>query len=252
MMKFTDQPILTVRIHAGLNADSFLAGLLSITGATKFMSAQELLESKFPNTQSRLFFEATSVQHIAGVSCRFETPHEHAHRTPSDIMAIYEESTLSEPAQTLAQRIWSTVAEAEAGVHGTTVDHVHFHEVGRMSNILAVGLIAELFAVLNPSKFVVSPIPMGDGTVKCAHGLVPNPAPATLAMLDKVTVRAFPGSGEAVTPTGLAVLLGLGAEFGAWPTMRVNKHVTSFVAGKIFENTANGSIFALGTGCCAH
>ncbi|MDO4937025.1 MAG: DUF111 family protein [Sutterellaceae bacterium] len=247
MPNVTDRPILTVRIHAGLNADSFLAGLLAVTGATKFMSAQDFLESKFPGTASKLFFESVSVQHIAGFACRFETPHEHAHRTPADIEAIYTKSNLSEAARDLAKQIWLTVSAAEARVHGVTIDKVHFHEVGRMSNILAVGLIAELFAAMNPAQFVVSPVPMGDGVVKCAHGLVPNPAPATLAMMDGVAVRSYTGTGEAVTPTGLAVILGLGATFGGWPEMTVTKHVTTFVAGKFFENTANGTIFALGS-----
>lgn len=242
----TDRAILTIRIHAGLNANSFLAGLLAVTGATKFMSPQEFLESKFPGTASKLFFEPVAVQDIAGFTCRFETPHEHVHRTPADIQALYAQSNLSDNALEWAQKIWLTVSAAEARVHGVDIDQVHFHEVGRMSNILAVGLIAELFAAVNPSRFVASPIPMGDGVVRCAHGLVPNPAPATLAMLDGVAVRPFSGSGEAVTPTGLAIVLGLGAVFGGWPEMTVSKHVTAFVPDKVFEGTANGTIFALG------
>lgn len=247
MPNVSDRPILTVRIHAGLNANSFLAGLLAVSGATKFMTAQEFLESKFPNSNSKLFFEPVSVQHISGFTCRFETPHEHVHRTPNDIDDIYDQSNLSEGARLWTKRIWQTVSQAEARVHGVTVDEVHFHEVGRMSNILAVGLIAELFEALNPVQLVASPIPMGDGTVMCAHGLVPNPAPATLAMMDGVAVRPYTGTGEAVTPTGLAVLLGLGVTFGGWPEMTVTKHVTTFVPNKIFENTANGTIFAFGT-----
>lgn len=247
MLDLTDRPILTVRIHAGLNAASFLAGLLAVTGATKFMTAQEFLESKFPQTPCKLFFEPTAVQHIAGFTCRFETPHEHVHRTPADIDAIYAASSLSDDARALAKQIWTTVSSAEARVHGVTIDEVHFHEVGRMSNILAIGLIAELFSTLNPAQFVASSIPVGDGEVMCAHGVVTNPAPAMLAMLDGVTVRPYTGSGEPVTPTGLAILLGLGVQFGGWPEMTVTKHVTAFAPGKFFEGSANGTIFALGS-----
>lgn len=247
MADITKRTILTARIHAGLNANSFLAGLLAVSGATKFMSAQEFLESKFPESNSKLFFEPLSIEHIAGFTCRFETPHEHVHRHPADIAAIYEKSNLSEGALFWAGRIWQTLSQAEARVHGVAADEVHFHEVGRMSNILAVGLIAELFQALNPAQFVCSPIPIGDGTVMCAHGLVPNPAPATLAMLDGVAVRSYCGTGEAVTPTGLAIVLGLGATFGGWPEMVISKHVTAFVPNKVFENSANGTIFALGS-----
>ena len=243
---FDKRPVLTVRIHAGLNAASFLAGLLAVTSATKFMSAQELLEARFPGCGCRLTLEPTQVAHIAGFTCRFETPHEHVHRTPADIAAFYDKSALSQAARRAADAIWSTVAAAEARVHGVPVDAVHFHEVGRLSNMLAVGLIAEAFVALNPADFVVSPIPIGDGTVHCAHGAVPCPAPATLAMLDGVAVVPYAGTGEAVTPTGLAIVRGLGARFGAWPAMRVHAHATAFAPGRVFEDSANGCIFALG------
>lgn len=251
-MPATAKPrILTVRIHAGLNADSFLAGLLAVSGATRFMTAQDFLQARFPalaaGGDKKLFFETTAVDHIAGVACRYELPHEHVHRTPADIEAFYEQSALTPAARELARSIWRVVSQAEARVHGVAPDQVHFHEVGRLSNIISVGLIAELFATIDPVDFVASPIPLGDGVVRCAHGLVPNPAPALLAMLDGVAVRPYAGAAEAVTPTGLAVLLGLGARFGSWPGMIVEKHATAFVAGKYFPDSPNGSIFALGS-----
>ena len=138
------------------------------------------------------------------------------------------------------------LSEGEAGVHGMPVEHVHFHEVGRMANVLAVGLIAEWMTTLRPARLVVSPIPLGDGAIQCAHGTIPYPAPALFSMLDGVPVRAWAGDGEAVTPTGLAVLKGLGAEFGGWPAMTITKRATVFT-DKYFENVPNGALFALGT-----
>ena len=134
---------------------------------------------------------------------------------------------------------------AEARVHNSPLESVHFHEVGRMTNILAVGLIAEMFTSINPAAFVASPLPLADGTVRCAHGAVPNPAPATLAQLEGVAVRPYNGTGETVTPTGVAILKGLGAQFGPWPEMYVKRQVTAFAPGKTFEG-ANGLVFALG------
>ena len=116
-----------------------------------------------------------------------------------------------------------------------------------MANIIAVGLIAELMTALNPSRLVASAIPMADGIIHCAHGAMPYPAPAMFEMLDGVPVRPFRGAGEPVTPTGLAVLLGLKAQFGGWPKMRVEKHVTAFLPNKTFDSVPNGCLFVLGS-----
>lgn len=241
------RPILTVRVHAGLNAASLLAGLFTVSGMNRFSNADEFLHSRFPETEALLAVKPVSVNGIGGVSAFFEAPAEgHVHRTPLDIIAYYEhKSVLSPAARDLAGRIWTNVAAAEARVHNASPEHVHFHEVGRMTNILAVGLIAELFAAIQPAKFVSSPLPLSDGTVHCAHGEVPNPAPATLAQLEGVAVCPYNGTGETVTPTGLAVLKGLGAEFGAWPEMLVRRQITAFAANKTFAG-ANGLVLALG------
>lgn len=241
-----DRPILTVRVHAGLNAQSFLAGLLALT-ASPLLSPQELLTGKFPGVAAELTLENVSVHGISGVSASLTTPPEgHVHRHVGDILSIYEKSKLSEAAKARATDIWTVLAKAEARVHGADPADVHFHEVGRLSNVLAVGLIGELIHAVNPETLIASPLPMGDGAIRCAHGDVPNPAPATLAMMDGVAVRGFDGEGEAVTPTGLACLLGLGFSFGPWPQMRVRRHATAFQKGKIFEGTPNGSLFLLG------
>lgn len=240
-----ERPILTVRIHAGFNASVFLAGLLSLVG-TRFLSPNELLQSKFPTLNCSLELVHKHVNHIAGVTAKVTCPHEHPHRTPADIERIYDASLLSVNARRIASDIWSVLARAEASVHNTPVEAVHFHEVGRMENIVCIGLIAELITSLNPARIVSSALPMGDGTIECAHGSIPYPAPALFAMLDGVPVRPYRGQGEPVTPTGLAVLRGLNAEFGGWPKMRIQKHVTAFAPRRVFEGVPNGTLFALG------
>ena len=212
MSLLLNHPVLTVRIHAGLNAASVLAGLAGLM-RSPFFSLTELAREKFPALTSDVELVDSHVNGIAGVTCRIACP---------------------------------APAEAEASVHGASPDKVHFHEVGRTANVVAIGLIAELFTTLNPEGFFASAVPLGDGSVNCAHGAVPNPAPALFAMLDNVAVRGFSGIGEAVTPTGLAVLLGLGATFGAWPEMTVKHHVTAYAPDKVFAYCANGLLFALG------
>lgn len=245
MSDLFNHPILTVRIHAGFNANAFLAGLLALTGQTAG-TAQAYMERRFPELKAEIDFAPRAVNGILGHTLVIRTPHEHAHRTPADILRFYDASTLSAPAKAKAAAIWSVVANAEARVHGTTPDHVHFHEVGRLSNIIAVGLIADFMDTIEPRMIMASPLPMTDGEVKCAHGVVPYPAPALYAMLDGVAVRPWAGEGEPVTPTGLAVLLGLNARFGAWPEMVVSDHVTVFTP-QVFEGVANGTLMAFGT-----
>lgn len=244
MSDLFNHPILTVRIHAGFNANAFLAGLLALTGQTAG-TAQAYMERRFPELKAEIEFGPRAVNGILGHTLVIRTPHEHAHRTPADILRFYDASTLSAPAKAKAAAIWSVVANAEARVHGTTPDHVHFHEVGRLSNIIAVGLIADFMETIEPRMIMASPLPMTDGAVKCAHGVVPYPAPALYAMLEGVAVRPWSGEGEPVTPTGLAVLLGLNARFGAWPEMIVSDHVTVFTP-QLFEGVANGTLMAFG------
>lgn len=242
-------PVLTVRVHAGLNAASLLAGLWAVSGAERFYSADTFLKNCFPAVDASLEIRRTDVRGIGGVTAVFGTAapeHGHVHRSPANILDFYaRHANLTEAASALTERIWLTLAQTEASVHGADIGSVHFHEVGRTGNILAVGLIAELFAALDPSEFVSSPLPLADGTVRCAHGFVPNPAPAALAQLEGVAVCPYAGSGETVSPTGIAILKGLGATFGAWPAMCVTRQVTAFAPGRVFEG-ANGLVFALG------
>ena len=183
MQDLFGQDILTIRIHAGFNAASFVAGLMALTDQTEG-TAQAYLHHLFPTLRAGLSYETRYVNDIAGKTLRILTPPEHPHRTPADIAALYEESRLSDAARERAATVWRILSEGEAGVHGMPVSQVHFHEVGRLANVLAVGLAAEWMTTLRPSRFVVSPLPLGDGAVQCAHGTLPYPAPALFSMLE--------------------------------------------------------------------
>ena len=247
MSLLLNHPVLTIRLHAGVNAASILAGLAGLM-KSPFFNLETLAAEKFPHLNTRVVLKDVSVQAIAGVTVQIEPPGSsgHVHRALGDVLHLMEAATLSPAAHEVAERIWRELAAAEARVHGATPDSVHFHEVGRLANIVAIGLIAELFTALAPETFVVSPIPLADGVVHCAHGDVPNPAPSLFAMLPEIPVCAFQGAGEAVTPTGLAILKGLGASFGPWPAMTVKKNLTAFAPGKYFSGAPNGLLFALG------
>ena len=93
---------------------------------------------------------------------------------------------------------------------------------------------------------MVSPLPIADGEVVCAHGVIPVPAPAVLELLEGIPVRPFSGEGETVTPTAIALLRSLGATFGPWPAMLVEKRALVY-GSRVFANAPNGTIFACGT-----
>jgi pyridinium-3,5-bisthiocarboxylic acid mononucleotide nickel chelatase len=94
--------------------------------------------------------------------------------------------------------------------------------------------------------FVCGPLPLCDGTVRCDHGLLPAPAPAVLDLLQGVPVRGIQSEGETVTPTAIALLKGLGAQFGAWPEMTIARTALVY-GGRVLPGVPNGALFATGT-----
>lgn len=237
--------ILTVRAASGLSGDMLLSGLASLTGLKASELEALVRELKLPALDGALKVEPRSVNHIAGVGCRITLPHEHAHRTLADIRKIIMESEMPMQAKELATRAFEILAEAEAAVHNMTTEEVNFHEVGALDSILDTCLVCRLYTIVNPDRFICSPLPLADGVILCAHGHVSSPAPAVLRLLQGVPVTAFTGKGETVTPTAISLLKALGAEFGPWPSMTVERAVISY-GNKVFENAPNGAVWAFG------
>ena len=121
-----------------------------------------------------------------------------------DILSVYEE-----------------IAQAESHVHGVSVEHIHFHEVGAMDAIADVTAVCLLLHRLAPDKIVVSPVHVGSGQVRCAHGILPVPAPATAYLLRGIPIYGGSIDGELCTPTGAALLKHFATEFGQMPVMKV-------------------------------
>lgn len=148
--------------------------------------------------------------------------HEHVHRGLHDVLAVIDGSTLEEEVKETARRIFRTLAEAEAKMHGTTVDEVHFHEVGAIDAIVDVVGAAILVHQLKPDRILCSRINVGSGYVQCAHGLFPVPAPAVAEILRGKPWFMGPGRGELCTPTGAAIAATLSEEFGRMPVFEVD------------------------------
>lgn len=156
---------------------------------------------------------------ISAMKVDIQAPHEHVHRGLADIVRIIEKSDLPDPVRSRAISVFERLAKAEARVHGTTVDAVHFHEVGAVDAIAdIVGAVAGLHS-LGVDSIHASPIPLSHGTVHAAHGEIPVPPPAVLGLLEDVPVTGLDIEGETVTPTGAALMTTLVESWGAAPSM---------------------------------
>ena len=239
--------ILTVRAVAGLSGDMMLSGLAGLAELTQPEMDMLTGEMGIPALKGAVRLEARSVNGVSGLGCRIELPVEHEHRNFAAIEKIIRASDMPEEAKVLSVKAFSLLAEAEAAVHGTSADQVTFHEVGALDSILDTCMACRLFVLLEPEYFICSPVPLADGSIFCAHGHMPSPAPAVLRLLEGVPVRGFAGEGETVTPTALSLLKALDADFGPWPEMTVQKTLISY-GGKVFANAPNGAVWALGRG----
>ena len=147
----------------------------------------------------------------------------HGHRNLTDIRNIIENSALREQVKEKSLKVFTRLAEAEAKVHGTSVEEVHFHEVGALDSIIdIVGGLAALERMGVEAVFC-SPLHVGSGTVNCAHGTLPVPAPATLELIKDRPIYSTDVVGELLTPIGAAILTTLSKGFGGLPEMIVEK-----------------------------
>lgn len=145
----------------------------------------------------------------------------HGHRHLPQILALIERAGLPPPVVERAGRIFRRLGEAEARVHGVPIEQVHFHEVGAADALVDIVGVCAAIDLLNVERVLCSPLPTGCGTVTCAHGVLPVPAPATAELLRGVPLAACDEPGELTTPTGAAILTTLAAGFGPPPAMRI-------------------------------
>jgi uncharacterized protein (TIGR00299 family) protein len=147
----------------------------------------------------------------------------HAHYHLAGIKKRIDQSALSEAGKTRAKALFDRLAEAEAGVHSMPIEKVHLHEVGALDSI--IDIVGSVFALewFGAERIVVSPLNVGSGTVKTAHGIYPVPAPATLQLLGEAPVYGRDVGVELLTPTGALVLTDYATSYGPMPPMRVDR-----------------------------
>lgn len=149
--------------------------------------------------------------------------HHHKHHHLKHIFAAIERSALNEAGKAKAVAMFRRLAEAEASIHGTTMEKVHLHEVGAVDSI--IDIVGAVFALdwFKADRIVVSPLNVGGGMVKSAHGVFPVPAPATVALLKNAPVYSSGIQSELLTPTGALILTEYASEFGPVPAMTIDR-----------------------------
>jgi len=210
---------------SGISGDMFL-GLLVDLGVPLADIENEL--RKLPVSGYRLEVKREKRQGIEAAKVTVVNDEHHHHRTWADIDRMLADSPLEGKAKDLARRIFRRIGNAEAKIHGTALETVHFHEVGAVDSIVDVVGAAVGLQLLGAAQIVCAPLPMTRGVVRCAHGTFPLPAPATLEILKGLPVVADPAEVELVTPTGAAIAAEI-AFFGPMPTMTMT--ATGYGAG---------------------
>ena len=150
-----------------------------------------------------------------------ESGHHHHHGSLTDIRGIVSGLPIPTMVKLDILSVYEEIAQAESHVHGVPVEQIHFHEVGTMDAIADVTAVCLLLHRLSPDKIISSPVHVGSGQVRCAHGILPVPAPATAHILRGIPIYGGEIPGELCTPTGAALLKYSVGEFGPMPVMRV-------------------------------
>lgn len=213
--------ILHYDCQAGISGDMNLAALIDL-GVDESILREELDKLGLPHWSWEV--QKTMKTGLTGTLLKVHEEHEHEHehshaehhhehRHYADIVQLIQKSSLTESVQERAIAIFQVLAEAEAEVHGKTVDEVHFHEVGALDSIVDIVGAAIAIDLLKPDIITASRLELGGGSIHCAHGILPVPAPATALLVKNMPVCLGGTNHEATTPTGAAILATLVDQF---------------------------------------
>lgn len=192
-------------LDLGMDADAVRAGIDSL-GLPVILEINKIRKGGFAATEVRV-----------------EAPEEHSHRFLPDVEEILLRGQLTNAQRDLALRIFRRLAEAEAAAHGMPLEKVHFHEVGALDSIADIVGSAIALDLLGAERITSRAVPTGSGMVKCAHGMMPIPAPGTAALLKGVPLAASPIKAELTTPTGAAILTTVVQEWVETPVMTIER-----------------------------
>lgn len=226
----------------GVSGDMFVAALIDI-GLPLSKLKSEL--GKIPTLKFALKASKKLVQSIRAAQFHVSCPKNESPRSWQEICRLIDRSQLNPQVKATGIKIFASLAEAEARVHGVAVDKVHFHEVGATDSIVDIMAVAIGIRELGIDALHFSPIPLGRGVIRSMHGPLPVPGPATLELLKGLPTFGVNLESETVTPTGAALVRTLGISFGDQPSMTINK-IGYGTGRKEFVNRPN--LFRLSVG----
>ena len=205
--------ILASLVDLGVHPDNLISGL---SGFGWTVSSENFLREERDGTSGlNIYFEAPTVSHSHDDDHHdhHHQPGDHSHRSFREIEAMIRKSSLTGSIKDTAVAIYEVIGEAEAKVHETDLDHVHFHEVGRDTAIMNIIGVAICMEVLQIGRITCSDLHDGTGFIECSHGRIPVPVPAVRAMLEGTSYRLVQEEVETemVTPSGLGILKGIKA-----------------------------------------
>lgn len=205
---------------SGISGDMMLGAL--VDAGVELATLNEAIDSLgLPGC--RLVAEQVKKKGFRATQIKVEYQPEHVHRHLHHIVGMIDGSRLSDRQKDLARRVFTRLAEAEAKVHGTTIQKVHFHEVGAADSIADIVGSAVGWDLLGVDRIVASPVPTGTGKIRIAHGECSVPAPATAELLTGVPLAESSVPFELTTPTGAAILATLVEQFGPVPAMKIQR-----------------------------
>ena len=219
---------------SGIAGDMILGALID-AGFKVSVLEKEL--KKLDLTGYKISVKKVSYNHIAGTDVNIEIKDVHTHRSLSDIERLIKDSELDKKIKQKSISIFQRLGEAESKVHDIPIEKVHFHEVGAVDAIIdIVGSVTGLNS-LSIEEVYCSPLPMGKGFVKCAHGVLPIPAPATVGLVKGKPVYSDERKQELVTPTGAAIITTIADGFGNMPLMKIDR--IGYGSGKTISKYPN-------------
>jgi uncharacterized protein (TIGR00299 family) protein len=210
--------ILGALLDAGLPLDDLRGALGSLAIERDTVWTERVNRAGITATKFQVRGERTGGGHA-----RTSHPHpHHSHRTLPEIAGLIDGSALSAAGKSRAKALFAKIGEAEAEIHGTSMDEVHLHEVGALDSIIDIVGTVYAMETVGVDRIVSSPLNVGSGTIRSAHGAYPVPAPATARLLKDAPIYSGPQASELVTPTGALLVTSYAESFGPVPPMRLS------------------------------